>query len=54
MGQAFVFASVDEDFGITPVEAMAMGKAIVASRVGGLKEIIRDGQNGLLCDELRE
>jgi glycosyltransferase involved in cell wall biosynthesis len=37
----------------TPVvclEAMAAGRPIVASRAGGLAEIIRDGENGMLFD----
>jgi glycosyltransferase involved in cell wall biosynthesis len=29
---------------------MAFGKAIIASRVGGIPEIIQDGYNGLLID----
>ncbi len=32
------------------MEAMASGKTVVASRVGGLAEIVRDGHNGLLCE----
>jgi glycosyltransferase involved in cell wall biosynthesis len=37
----------------TPVvclEAMAAGRAVIASRVGGLAEAIVDGQNGLLFE----
>jgi glycosyltransferase involved in cell wall biosynthesis len=37
-----------EAFGMVLLEAMAAKKAIVASRVGGIPEIVRDGHNGLL------
>ena len=39
-----------ETFGMAAVEAMARGKAVVASRVGGLPEVVRHGQTGLLVD----
>lgn len=38
-----------EGFGLTLVEAMSAGKAIVATNVGAVPEIIRDGQDGLLA-----
>jgi len=37
-----------EPFGITIIEAMALGKAVVATRHGGPVEIISDGKDGLL------
>jgi glycosyltransferase involved in cell wall biosynthesis len=33
---------------LKPLEAMAMGKATVASDVGGLRELIRNGETGVL------
>ncbi|HBE16149.1 MAG TPA: glycosyl transferase family 1 [Cyanobacteria bacterium UBA11149] len=44
----FVHASNNEPFGIVIVEAMALGKPVVASNSGGPMEIITDGVNGLL------
>jgi len=37
-----------ESFSLTMLEAMAAGKPVVASRVGGMKELINDEVNGLL------
>jgi glycosyltransferase involved in cell wall biosynthesis len=37
-----------EPFGIVAIEAMAGGRAIIASRVGGLADIVADGVTGLL------
>jgi glycosyltransferase involved in cell wall biosynthesis len=44
----FVHASDAEPFGIVVVEAMALGKAVVAGAEGGPAEIITDGETGLL------
>lgn len=41
-------ASRYETFGVALVEAMAAGSAVVATRVGGLAEILRNGETGLL------
>lgn len=42
--------AVNEPFGRTAIEALALGVPVVASTDAGLKELIRDGENGLLCD----
>ncbi|MDQ6795894.1 MAG: glycosyltransferase [Chloroflexota bacterium] len=39
-----------EDFGMTPVEAMATGKPVIAFGAGGVLETIVDGQTGVLFD----
>ena len=44
----FVCPSVYEPFGIVNVEAMACGTAVVASAVGGIPEIVVDGETGFL------
>jgi len=46
--EGFITTAVDEDFGITPVEAMASGKPVVAAREGGYLETVVDGITGRL------
>ncbi|GKS58902.1 LPS biosynthesis RfbU related protein [Nitrospira sp.] len=59
----FVLPSRSEPFGIVLLEAMTFGKAILATRVGGIPEFVTDGANGVLvpsedadalADRLRE
>ena len=48
--KAFVFPG-EEDFGITPVEAMAAVKPVVAQNIGGVKETVVDNKTGILFDK---
>jgi glycosyltransferase involved in cell wall biosynthesis len=44
----FVLPSLYEGLGVAALEAMAAGKAVVASRVGGLAELVTDSETGFL------
>lgn len=46
----FVLPTLEEALGTAFVEAMAMKKPVIGTRVGGVPEVIDDGGNGLLVD----
>ncbi|MEC5126212.1 glycosyltransferase [Verrucomicrobiales bacterium BCK34] len=48
--QGFIFPGL-EDFGITPVEAQACGKPIIAFHGGGALETVVDGRTGVFFNE---
>ena len=43
-----VVPSIEEPLGLVALEALAAGTPVVASRIGGLPEIVRPGENGIL------
>jgi glycogen(starch) synthase len=45
----FCLPSYCESFGLVYVEAMMWGKPLVGSRVGGVPEVVADGEQGFLC-----
>jgi glycosyltransferase involved in cell wall biosynthesis len=47
---ALVLPSRSEGMGRVVVEALCRGRPVVGSRVGGIVELVRDGENGLLVE----
>lgn len=44
----FAMSSLHEGLSIALIEAMALGKPVVVTRVGGLPEVVEDGKDGIL------
>lgn len=49
IADVFLMPSETETFGLAALEAMACGVPVVASDIGGLPELILDGETGFLC-----
>ena len=46
----YVQPSLTEGLGSAMVQAMAMGKPVVGSRTGGIREAVIEGETGVLCE----
>jgi glycogen synthase len=47
---ASLLSSSWENFPHTVVEALAVGTPVIATRTGGVAEVVRDGENGLVVE----
>jgi len=52
--RGLICTALDEDFGLTPIEAMASGKPVVAVNEGGFKETVVHGKTGQLVEGDRD
>ena len=52
--RGFIALARNEDFGMTPVEAMAAGTPVIAFNGGGFRESVVDGVTGILIDDTDE
>lgn len=48
--KATVYAALEEDFGLVPVESMSQGTPVIALRQGGVVETIVEGETGIFFD----
>jgi len=49
LSSVVVLPSLAESFGFAALEAMSLGRPVVASRAGGIPEVVADGRTGLLA-----
>lgn len=54
LADAFVLSSLWEGLPITLLESMSMGKISICTPVGGIPDVIRNGYNGFLSDDLTD
>jgi glycosyltransferase involved in cell wall biosynthesis len=50
--KGFITTALDEDFGLTAIEAMAAGKPVIAPDEGGYRETVLDGLTGKLITDI--
>lgn len=46
----FVLSSAEEALGLSLIEAMTLGRPVIATRVGGIVDLVEDGRTGLLVE----
>jgi glycosyltransferase involved in cell wall biosynthesis len=46
-----LIVTAEEDFGLTPLEAQALGKPVLAFRKGGVQETVIEGKTGIFFDQ---
>ena len=50
IADVFLMPSGSETFGLAALEAMSCGVPVVASNIGGLPELVTEGESGFLCE----
>lgn len=50
ISDVMLLLSEKESFGLVALEAMACGVPVIGTRIGGIPEVIKDGETGFLCE----